>query len=1543
VEAIVAGEYFEIKRTARRVGITFHETLRDVHWSQHGGEISSLLSTGKVEALRLDFRATTWADPLPLLSLAAVLQLWLQNNTTSTVEVDLGRPRSGEGNRFPLFLAAQGFLRLFGKTCVLIWQGRPYRYAEIDALEVRLRRLTAIPAFQNADCIFATLLDASDLSSSRLAECVERLVEAGNHRIDRWLAGHPRQRGFLLTKLRLVLRETLDNVSEHAYPRGGVAAIYARIRTGSPADPHEFDRWNRAHRLERDYCPGLTRCNYGKHPGWLELFVCDAGRGLTHGLTRDTKAPLLTLSQRFFREALSRHRNRATIGKTQMTGLQHIGLMLRGSSDGDRGDFVRVYSAGEWIAEHLPWPDGQPEHKNYRTTPRLQPPPGTWLHFGLEPPPADLEQQRKMYPGFFLVPTQEDLLIVRQVLSDPGPPLFSPPHDFFDNYIAAAGSNRGVGANEWIKNLTSETVIIRPSRSLRKRDLIDQLEQISTANNRRVRRIVFADVPPSVAIDFSHILNEERVGWLTNLEVHVVSQDWSCASFELDTKRQRLTHSTQLAMSFLRAPGTKVGAPFVAGVLRKRDSDLFWNGVGDTYLNETVNWGPSGTSIRGYLDLPAALVPHDLFEAARRCFRRAVTAFASYRVTPCDELIRHLVEVDFVWRDLSHAPAEYREEVVVAGSVLVTGSTAQRFAGRDDFRAIGMVHLFRHSDSSSEYPDDGSVAFAMLWSPTRARARIGRKRYERVLNSPYIIRGGERAIPLPRFTRPIGKKMGRSLYGATPNDTYKRWQNLALLRMGHWVYNQNHDLLTVNLGDALDQDRLGGGCILPWVTEILTEWNAEAAERRLPWTVVYPRHPVTDKIVRLLRDNIPDRLPQIFPLQLMQVTSVSPLMVSPVERERLGQHLARLFKSGGTVVLLDDGVVSGKTIEQLSQFVEGLWESVKVARGIASASTLDIRTIALLDRSGLPTQRGLVERRVASHPRLWRWDVPPLGHKGSCPLCAILERCVALKSRIEQGELRTRLEQWIDAWAPVSVQKFENGLPPRPIPKGDATRFCIEQTDTGEEIAHEVEHLVSTSRAAIAAEICRSTTRKDYPLEKARLGRFKPGSEMDLQTRVEILATQLLLFLEELTFSERVERLRAMLDLLWRAKETSPATALAGVTVLIDPGVASALWRHCIGLIETDGFPSDDALIAAFALHQAAREPLPSHQTNKAWALLQLLVASTSSTRGSLCRLFQVFGPDANSIHQGLLLDLLKKDLIGATDIHQILHMLEALAFALRRIQPEIVVGTGLIPDKDAAAISKHVDRIRADARKCLPPGSSDTGDINAIRLLAARMTSQDHERTSSRETLEHIYTDLFVGPHSAQSKYRSGLTIKLEKGSPTGTLVAGCISELSARWSRWLSYKGDEQIVARWQGIEPLVLIAPTIWTDKNVFVYRDAMLMQAITEAISNVVHREKPIPCPWPGYDALGEADMWVRIIPQVEGFTVRVELANSAREDASPHPHQTINTIHLQNVGGSCAFWLDRNSQVYYGRIEIPTVAGLAWERGYSDEVSLIDHR
>ncbi len=1535
---------FKTRTKGNTTAYIFDRLLRDEQWAATGGSIETDLKSGGRTRFVLNFRSTAWADPFALLSLSCLLRNAVASSPGLAIEVDLGRPRKDSiDNRFLLFIASQGFLKTFSESAMIIWMGQRFRADVIPALDARMRVLNTVPAYLNSDCIGARLLEAKSLSRENIFTTVEGLVrEAHETRINRWLVGNARQRGFLLHKLRVILAETLDNVSEHAYNHNGFGGVYARIRTGVPDDPVEFTEWSKAIRDERRFCPTMNRSNYGKRPGWLEVFVCDAGVGLTSHLINDAASPLLKLSNRLFREPVSKHLDRAAMGKTEVTGLQHIGFVLRGPSPEDRGDFVRLYSSGEWVGEHLPWPADhiRSAHRNYRGGLGAPPLSGTCYHFGLEPGPADIAEQQKLYPTFFRQPKREELASVREALSNTARPPSLIPHNFFDLYIGSrsAESTRGAAIRPWIRRITTDTVIIRPSRTSRKADLLDQVSQIATALV-PVKRIIYCDVPSSLAIDMGHILMQEMLRLGTDpkaFQIYVVSQDWSCAAFVLTFTKHRFTSSAELAKAFVCAPLHEIGASFLASLLRARDSALFWENVGDAYLNEPVIWQPREGRIRGYLDLPHALSNRSRSETARRALRRAIMAFAHHKIVTSDQLAIALVDNDFEVIDGNRPVGTFNnpQRAVVVGSVLVTGSTSERFLRRSDLEVAGIVSLLEHVDARKGPGTRAPRVAALLWTPPRGSLKSPLNYYERIVGSPFVVRGGERAIPLPRFATPTKGKQGQSLYGDDPASAYARWQRLDLLRLGHWTYNLHHDLLTVKLSAALDFDMVDGGRILPWLTEIMKRWQAEYKRRRKNIVVAYPRHPVTDKLVRLFhehnrgngalnRETHPLDTIRFFPLQLARSASVSPIMVSPVERDRLGLYMAQHCKGGALVVLLDDGLVSGKTIDQLSQAVRGLWEILK-ARKLVEAPVLDIRTIALLDRTGLPTQRSIVEQSSTPNPRLWRWDVPPLGQEGSCRMCAILHRCRDLQGRVQSNEVANRVAQWLELWQPVPVEEHiqHRGLLPKRLETNGRTRFCIERLGSGREIWHEVPYITSTGLAALSTEICRSTTRREFPLRKSL------DARLDSQTRIEILACQILLFLEELTYLDRVERLEAMLDLLWSCGETSPSTSLAGLSILVDPELADAIWSKCHALIEARGFPNDDCLIVAFEVHSRVRVALP-RESNREWGLLQILVAPLDTPRGALAKIFQVFGWDGNSIHRGLLLDLLTKDRYSATDLYQIILMLEALASALEKLQPEVIATLGLNPHHDAESIRQMIAQIRLFAVRCIPVEVENADETTLLQLAAVACSADQDLRVNLQTLMRGIYDHLFVGPTSTQSRYKTALTIELSSQTVAGLLVERAERDLLDEWAHLIAGKGGP-ITQNWTS-EPRIVYCAESWPTKPIRVYQDALIRRAFAEVLSNVMHRSQPIVCPWlhDGQGPQGSADMWVRVIPSEDESTVVVELANGAIDAESVRLRQTGNTAHLRALGGTVQTRYDPIKAILYTSLVVPTVIGLAW--------------
>ena len=1018
---------FKFDRNTARAKITVGELFRDHQWSEGGGLVSQLLQDLVAETVELDFSETIWADPLPLMSLICLIKGFTTSDKSliKTFVFDLGSPLRN-GRRFFLgFIAVHGFIKAIASCSTIRYDDATYDQDNVATLESRLTRLNQALAYRNAECIILTVFETKALRAiTSRTRFVEQLVDqAHDNGINRWLWSSSRQRGLLLHTIRIILTETIENIVEHAYRNDGFGAVFARIRPGFPEEPNQLRVWKTFLDRERQYCPTVSRCNWKRPPGWIELFICDAGLGLANSLSAHSRSPsLLAIANRLFREPLSRYSNeqRRSKGKTSLTGFQHLGHIL---NKGDElGEFVRIYTNGEWFGEHMPWPkDDVRSARSAYNYPFVH---GTMIHFALAPPPATLEEQWKLYPAGFQGRRADDLIEIRRALETTAAPTSIPSYDIKDFYVdkfLSSVSLRGVGAEKWISRLTSGLVLIRPARTLRKADLVDQVRKLIAAQLNVARIIMFVDVPASLAIDMSGILSQEHFGDVVTergINIVIISQDWFCAYYVFDMTERRLISNQQLALSFLLARIHQPGGAFIASALRELDSTAFWESVGEAFIPERVIWTSTRAKtdiitydVEGYLDLTLALFNEECAQAAKRSVRRAMSALRITHGIASDDLVVNIIDTQFTTLDGHRSLSVHSivQDVIVVGSICVSGGTTDRFRNRRDINVVGIVQLLQHEQARPGEPSRNKL-IALRWiTPTAIEPSKG-KSYERIPNTPFVVRGGEKAIPLPRFTRsPDGQSLV-SLYGETPDEMYARWQRSGSLKIGHWNYGQHHDLLTVNLAEEIEYDLADGGKIVSWLNTQLSHWYNMAISRHAALIVLYPSHPVADRIVSLLRGANKFGI-DYFPVKSLRRTWVSPLLISAVEREMLGRLLRRK-RTDMDVILLDDGVVTGQTFKQFGLFVEGLWEALKKSNRIGLAASLSIRTIALLDRTGLPTQRDLVERDRANHPRFWRWDVPSMGHEGACVLCMALDHCRDIASQIPSRDSEGGERHW---------------------------------------------------------------------------------------------------------------------------------------------------------------------------------------------------------------------------------------------------------------------------------------------------------------------------------------------------------------------------------------------------------------------------------------------------------------------------------------------------------------------------------------------------
>jgi hypothetical protein len=1502
----------------RVVRISVDAELRDRYWLFAGGTLELEFRAPSTRSILLDLSKLTWADPVPLLTLSCLCAEFRSRG--GRLEIELGRPNHAN-LQFRIFFAQHGFLATIAPDSVVRWSGQRFLPHEHGELEQRLRALAGALAYQDAECIPAQLVPTNGLTPTKLDQLVENLIDVAHPRISSWLYDNSRRRGLMLHQLRVLLTEALDNVKEHAYrDYGGYGAIYARIRAGRPEEPGAYRAWTQAKSREEYHCPTLERCRAGRRPGWLELFICDAGVGITHDHQGDAKAPLQVLSTKLFEEAVSRISDRESAGKTNMTGLQRIGqLLLAGRAENNRGDFVRVYSNGEWVGEHLPWPkagETLPGLRNViRVTDAVQPS-GTVLHIALEPPPETAAEQAKVYPNAFYAPDFSDLSAVRRELALERSRIFDGVA-LFDIYRAE--NQRFAHQLESLPYAArgdQSTLVVRPSRVQRKVDLVGLIRAFLKPDA-TVTDLIFADVPWASAIDFHNIITSEKTwresGSGEKFKIHILSQDWFCATLQFNSQSRCFETSVEAAQRFVAAPCEKSSAAQAAGMLRRQDSLLFWNKAEAAYLNEPVRWRTGSEdateTIWGYFDLNFALAQPDVHEIARRAIRRSVSAFVTHSVHAADEIVARVLGSDF---DLGtpHPGQAAVEPTVLAGSVLGSGNTLRRFqrGGASDYR--GVLQMLHHPDFARTSTDE---LLALDWLPPSPKGKRSRPpTFERVANTPFVLRGGESAVPLARFSRPHPDKPRRSLYGETPNEAYQRWQRLGLLRMGHWMYGTNHDLLTLRLGDALVYDAAEGGSLVGWLAHRLREWidvkiNSDGIAIATGF-VVYAQHSVTAELVRALsRHPLCMDIP-FYPAATASAQGRAALVFSPMTREALvGIGRGRL-RLGGSAVILDDAVVSGATMRSIRQAIGGLWEALRDVGRIAPEAELKIHTLAIVDRSGEPAQRALVERNLEADRRFWRWDVPSLGHGGACVLCSLHARWQALGSAVHGALLKDRLEQWLKQWGatPVEIGRFDAGIPARRLPETSSTRFGIERIG---KVEHRVTHSLSVSRVSIAAEIAGATTRKDYPLRKARHA-LASSTNIDVETALEILSSQLLLFQDGLSSSDRAERLELMLELLWSHPEATITTALAGMTMLIDQSLVSATWERCIELIERRGFPNLDALLTALALfHMAGKDASRPLRLGTPWEIFDLCRRSSHEDRDALAMVLRVFGWSQNSMHRSTLVDRLDSAKMSLPALPQTILMMERLADAFEGLPLLAVDGSSLKPRSDSAALRELTGSI--------------SSRYQVILAHDEESASQDDYRRL-RASLDEAWSMLFAA-NCLHALYRRQLCASLTGQDAADKILIPAWRVVVERWDKFVGEKG-EAMVERWPDL-PIVWFEPADGASKLVDLYYDSTIRCAVADLMSNVVHSNQSIGCPWPEGSDIPSADLWGRVRVAPDGASATIELVNGYSGNGDIHPHVSANLVHLYAMGGKTSVEPDSNSGLIFTTITLPTAAGV----------------
>lgn len=1470
----------------------------------------------------VNFSSTNWADPLCLLQTALLLKY--ANLAGTEVSVDLGEIRkSSDHDAFLKFFWSQGFFEGFAKFSKITAIANRRKISE--SVEAQLAALEIQPRLGLHKCIPFEIVNASEFADNpkALQQYIEIIVQRADHlSIKSAFGSSPSARDMLFQKLRKSLFELLLNVSEHAYPNNPrLGAVFARVRLGRPPDTKGAASW-RELLSATQAIHGNTKFFPNHFTEWVELYVCDVGIGLLSNIKKwnaggepDIEAairraaasafPLEVIAPVLFNAPLSSHVRHVT-NRTSVTGLQHLGKIL---SIG--GDYARIYTElGAWIGNSFPWGDDSTysrttisDSRTKKGLPLKNGPPGTSYHISIQP--RHDSKLKHNHPEE--EPTPETLSEIRAALRGQANAFVSrQPKTItaIDRRIAKSGF---IPEAETLLSSNGGLVVLRPPRLMSKNDLGKWLKAV--IGNRRDAPT--APVDGLILVELSHFHFLALADLLIDLQTHesasagiwLVSDSWSVISMQ--AANGRVVHqqrNNQKSKKFLDC----LSLGDIALILREMDSELFWYDKSDkprqALMNIRVDWTdsrPRPTTINRYLDFPQSLTEPTAFRAARRALRRVLALYPNARIRPADDLAEAiLATISLPSLQPEHEDVDADRALVVVGSVAVSGDTVTSVSPKSTTELVNVLH---HEDAAVSVHEQATSA--LLWITDLGDSRKlelapppdDAPHWSRIPGTSFITPAGAHALSVLRYRRSKDGTLDfeSPLYPRRPEDTYEDFRRYKAIRLGHWKYGPRHDLLTINMRTVFAHAFLELGPLYDWLRKTFDDLFRFSTDGKVgAHLLVYPSHPVTDYLFDRLRQDtgFAKNMPMlgVVPIKFAGERTVSPLVAFQPIRETIEARAKKKRLTAWSAAVMDDGVISGKHMREISQLL--------TAMGAKS-----VRTVAVVDRSGLPSQETLVAPYLERNRRYWRWDVPALGNHRNCILCHALG-ILHLQAATATPRVRRRMSEWDSIWrARDSNREWYVGTDFRVEfqPKLKIT-FGVDDRRPGREGRKEIEISDSVELVSVTVELARLTGNFGIAFKKA-----KEIESLYLEVALQLVCSQYLIFVDELLESEKYQRLDFILTRLWICDATNESSALAGLTLCCcDSLTASVLTKSTIArLIAKSELGTIDAVIALRGLIRAggAEEWLLKNadSSNQVTQRNLLRLGLQNDALGAVRAFISVAHSETEKsgawLHSSRLREALSKTItstspseIGAESIHRISRLLDDAESAISRIAEERLVD---IATSDLERLRGQAIKLRAQCSKRDP--STLSGLVRSV------YSTLFGDGASANGLMTSVAGQLFVPVNQAEDAYRRIIRPQQER--------------ICNDWERYVRSRAADENRGRPERRRWLLdtddLSPPPVWSEASTvieghcLVYFDSLTQDALRDAMLNVFHSSRSAELSLVDQEAGAiqlTADQWWSAIVE-DGFVV-IRLtnvcANKVRglNDSAP-------IAGLERVGGS----------------------------------------
>lgn len=1186
--------------------------LRNSVWSEWYGTIQSELRNlgDNISSVIFNAEKMEWVDPIPMLSLIISIAEIYKEKAIYYVVPDLHLDTLNDGQKRVLeFLEKEGFFSEMIKYKVCIVPISDYsNVSKNESIFEKISRettewiqtnLNGFVYYNNSTILKAKVVDLSSVEyEGKIDDAIEKELAEVKHRISQHLQDS--QLNDMLWKIGLFMKETINNVYEHAYENEpkfvgyyirhlvGLSDNSLNISVRNKIDKAFKAEWSDLKRLVLEFPMSST--------GFIELYVIDSGVGLTEHYVSTRKKKLEKSFLVAWQETIGNGGRSDTIKKnTEFGGLYTLGKLLS-------KEFLIGCDYDLWIGDTLP-----PKSINGAHVSACKRAPESYIK-GLALM-CRLDIKRAMDNNDWILSKDCSQCFIEASKEE---------RSIYKKYSELEGQKRSficdkrfdLNFMEEENYLNQETndqfCFFLPDEHESKNDIFNLVNDIKFlgGSKNRSRTVIIADIPVCECGLYQLAIEGASFGKEFTSKVDrivLISQRLSVLIL-----RSEISHNS---VFYRKSPKDtnnyiknrpNVFSPHLSLLhaiewLKTHDSMIVWkyikkyNGTKLFFVEKKVEWfkGLVEEELNGYLDFEKTLTDSFLKKVYHNALQRTLclSTDSECSYTAEDPLMLALSNyMNTLYYNRRKTNCSNSEPKLIAlGSVYVSGAT----------QSSGVTHninMFLHRDSSKFIKERNTVMHLFAWTEKyyfepNYNDESSKYPYRRVGSTYAIAPFGWRYFPVPRYKAKNNKGKEnienrfffssqemkekeikfQSIYKCSPKDTYNYWQggNGLFVGISHVDYETKHDILNINFPFIVKESFLLGGGLAGFllgevssalsleekdlnlrdnerlkekVLEYIDENKGKYINRHCSF-VVYPYHSNTDQIIDTIKYHIKKEDAVFIPLiPLNKERTGTSFQPSPLTIEMLRKTIKFAKRNAEEVNAL---LLDDAIIDGKTQ------EEIKhILYGL---DVSHVMSVFILERRRIPYNTSDNTKTSA----FWRLDIPRLGSRESCPLCKALDIISDFEKQVISNSARTRIEDWKKIWEAKTENTLERTQTLNPVkiqlPK-NTKRFGIYFEDGeckqcgGDD--NRIEILSSLGLTLYMGELLSIASRDDKMLQYCT-----KHYNLDSTTLLEMLCTNLLLYGK--TISRRV-RMEIVQHIFEHANRLDPNhhTAFAALVLL---------------------------------------------------------------------------------------------------------------------------------------------------------------------------------------------------------------------------------------------------------------------------------------------------------------------------------------------------------------------------------------------------------